>query len=111
MLNDVQLVFRIIGLFEYRTRSLNSTLWFQITLMRTTPQENREAAKFIADKLNHSVSPLRVLLPEKGVSALDAEGQAFYNPEATGALFEELEKSLQQTPERKVSHFHLHKLW
>lgn len=73
--------------------------------MRTTPEENREAAKFIAEKLNHSVAPLRVLLPEKGVSALDAEGQAFYNPEATGALFEELEKSIQQTPERKVSHF------
>lgn len=79
--------------------------------MRTTPQENREAAKFIAEKLNHSHAPLRVLLPEKGVSALDAEGQAFYNPEATGVLLEELEKSIQQTPERKVSHFHLHRFW
>ena len=75
--------------------------------MRTTPQENRETAKFIAGKLNESVAPLRVLLPEKGLSALDAEGQAFYDPEATGALLEELEKSIQQTPERKVSHFHL----
>lgn len=74
----------------------------QITVMRTTPEENREAAKFIADKLNHSVAPLRVVLPEKGVSALDAEGQAFHNPEATGALLDELEKSIQQTPERKV---------
>lgn len=78
--------------------------------MRTTPEENREAAKFLADKLNHSVAPLRVVLPEKGVSALDAEGQAFYNPEATGALLEELEKSILQTPERKVSHFQLQNL-
>lgn len=78
--------------------------------MRTTPEENREAAKFIADKLNHSVAPLRVVLPGKGVSALDAEGQPFYDPEATGALLDELEKSIQQTPERKVSHFQLEKL-
>ena len=71
--------------------------------MRTTPAENREAAKFIADKLNTSVVPLRVLLPEKGLSGLDAPGQAFYDPEADGALFEELEKCIEQTPERKVS--------
>lgn len=71
--------------------------------MRTTPAENREAAKFIADKLNTSVVPLRVLLPEKGLSGLDAPGQVFYDPEADGALFEELEKCIEQTPERKVS--------
>lgn len=80
----------------------------QITVMRTTIEENREAAKFIAEKLNHSAAPLRVLLPEKGVSALDAEGQAFYNPEATGALLEELEKSIEQTPERKVKRLPYH---
>lgn len=71
--------------------------------MRTTPAENRESAKFIAEKLNASTVPLRLLLPEKGLSGIDVLGQPFYDPEATGALLEELEMSIEQTPERKVS--------
>ncbi|MEY4568456.1 MAG: hypothetical protein RLY14_3426, partial [Planctomycetota bacterium] len=66
----------------------------QVTLMRTTPEENREIARWIAKKLNRSTSPLRLLIPEKGVSMLDAEGQPFYDPIADEALFSELQKQL-----------------
>ncbi len=80
----------------------------QITLMRTTPDENRQIARWIAAKLNRSTAPLRVLLPEGGVSALDAPGQPFYDPEADRALFEELENCLEQTADRRLIRFPHH---
>ena len=51
--------------------------------MRTNAEENRECARFIAAKLHSAKSPVAILLPDKGVSALDAEGMPFYDPEAT----------------------------
>jgi uncharacterized protein (UPF0261 family) len=73
----------------------------QITLMRTTPDENREFARWMAPRLNRSLGPLVVLVPEKGVSHLDQEGEPFFDPEADAALFDELENLLPQTPRRK----------
>lgn len=35
--------------------------------------ENREFARFIAAKLAFAKAPVAVLLPDKGISALDAE--------------------------------------
>lgn len=59
----------------------------QVTLMRTTPQENVAMGKWIAQKLNQMPGPVRFLLPEKGVSLLDMPGKPFYDPEADQALF------------------------
>jgi uncharacterized protein (UPF0261 family) len=73
----------------------------QVTLMRTTPDENRRFARWIAAKLNRSTAPLIVLIPEQGVSALDAPGQPFHDPEADAALFTELEGAVEQTPTRQ----------
>ena len=36
---------------------------------------------------------MRFLIPEKGVSALDAPGQPFHDPEADAALFDALERT------------------
>ncbi len=74
----------------------------QVTLMRTTVEENRQIAQWMAAKLNRSTAPLVVLLPEKGVSALDAPGQPFEDPTADAALFEELAGSLVQTASRRL---------
>lgn len=74
----------------------------QVTLMRTTPEENRAIARWLGAKLNRSTTPLVFLIPEKGVSALDAPGQPFFDPEANEALFEELERTIDQTEERQV---------
>ena len=63
----------------------------QVTLMRTTAEENRQFARWMAAKINRSTAPFMLLIPEKGVSLLDAPGQPFYDPEADRALFEELE--------------------
>jgi len=74
----------------------------QITLMRTTPDENRQCARWIAAKLNRSTAPLIVVIPEGGVSALDAPGQPFWDPDADAALYHELESALETTPTRVV---------
>jgi uncharacterized protein (UPF0261 family) len=74
----------------------------QVTLMRTTPEENRQFAAWIAAKLNRSTAPLTLLIPEGGVSALDAPGQPFHDPEADAALFESLEQHVRQTDTRRI---------
>lgn len=66
----------------------------QVTLMRTTPQENSEIGKIIADKLNEAMGPVTVYLPLQGVSLIDVEGEDFYDPEADEALFESLREHL-----------------
>jgi uncharacterized protein (UPF0261 family) len=73
-----------------------------VTLMRTTPEENKQFAAWIAKKVNRSTAPLTILVPEKGVSAIDAPEKPFYDPDANVALFTELERLIEQTPTRKI---------
>jgi len=42
------------------------------------------------------------LLPEGGVSALDAPGEAFYSPEVNEALFDAITSNIIETSKRKV---------
>ena len=74
----------------------------QVTLMRTTAEECVAMGRWMAHKLNRSTAPVRLLIPEKGVSALSTEGQPFYDPEADAALFQTLESHLQQDDNRKL---------
>jgi uncharacterized protein (UPF0261 family) len=80
----------------------------QVTLMRTTAPECRAIGKWIAAKLNLCEGPVRFLIPEKGVSALDVEGGAFFDPEADTALFDVLEKSLRQSDRRRLVRLPFH---
>lgn len=80
----------------------------QVTLMRTTVEENILIARWIAGKLNTAHSPWDLLLPLGGVSMLDAPGQPFWDPTADQALFEELERCLQVNESRKVHRLPLH---
>ena len=75
----------------------------QVTLMRTTADENRAIGEFIAAKLNACDGPVRFLLPEGGVSLIDAPGQPFHDPEADAALFDAIEANVVQTPDRVVT--------
>ncbi|WP_157019910.1 Tm-1-like ATP-binding domain-containing protein [Mesorhizobium xinjiangense] len=79
-----------------------------VTLMRTTAEECRRIGEWIGAKLNQCAGPVRFLIPEKGVSALDIEGGAFFDPEADAALFEALEETIQQTNSRRVVRLPLH---
>ncbi|OBQ71613.1 ABC transporter permease [Mesorhizobium loti] len=73
-----------------------------VTLMRTTRDENRAFGEWIGTRLNAMNGPVRFLLPEGGVSMLDAPGQPFHDPEADNALFEAIEKTVRRTPLRHV---------
>lgn len=74
----------------------------QVTLMRTTPEENRDIGRFIAAKLNQMQGPVRFLLPLKGVSLIDAPGKPFHDPEADRVLFDTLEHEFQPGPNRRL---------
>ncbi|KAL2906698.1 Uncharacterized protein RDABS01_005408 [Bienertia sinuspersici] len=74
----------------------------QVSLMRTTPDENKKFAEFIAHKLNKASSKFCICLPEKGISALDAPGKPFHDPEATGTLLSELQRLIQTNEDHKV---------
>ncbi len=75
----------------------------QVTLMRTTADENTAIGEFIAAKLNGCDGPVRFLLPEGGVSLIDAPGQPFYDPDADAALFAAIEANVEQTADRVVT--------
>jgi uncharacterized protein (UPF0261 family) len=74
----------------------------QITLMRTTAEECERIAKFLARKLNACPGPVRFLIPEGGVSALDCPGGPFHDPRADAVLFDALEREVRQTGSRRV---------
>ncbi|MDU2921602.1 ABC transporter permease [Bradyrhizobium sp.] len=74
----------------------------QVTLMRTTPAENTQMGRWIGERLNRMDGPVRFFLPEKGVSALDAQGQPFFDRDADEALFRSLEQTVRQTSNRRL---------
>lgn len=80
----------------------------QVTLMRTTQDECRAIGEFLAAKLNACSGPVRFLIPERGVSALDAREQPFHDPEADAVLFETLEREVRQTAHRRLVRLPLH---
>ncbi|KAA5607557.1 UPF0261 family protein [Roseospira marina] len=74
----------------------------QVTLMRTTVEENARMGRWIGEKLNRCEGPVRFFLPEGGVSLLDAPEMPFWDPEADAALFEALETTVRQTDSRRL---------
>jgi uncharacterized protein (UPF0261 family) len=66
-----------------------------VTLMRTTPEENRELGRILAEKVNASRGPVAVMLPLGGLSQLDSPGGEFWWPEADQALFAAIRASLR----------------
>ena len=74
----------------------------QVTLMRTTPEENAEMGHWIGERLNRMTGAVRFFLPEGGVSMLDAPGQPFWDPEANAALFSALEETVLQSANRQL---------
>lgn len=71
---------------HYKLRQLYS--WSPtITLMRTNKIENEQLGALLASKLNNSKSPVEILLPLKGISQIDSEGDVFYQPDTDMALF------------------------
>lgn len=79
-----------------------------VTLMRTTADECRQIGEWIGARLALCEGPVHFLIPEKGVSALDIEGGAFFDPQADAVLFEAIERNIRLTANRRVTRLPLH---
>lgn len=77
-----------------------------VTLMRTTPDENDRLGKEIAQKASAARGPTVILIPRRGISAIDAEGKPFWWPEADEALFASLR--LWMAPQVELIELDLH---
>ena len=64
--------------YEGRTFHIHNP---NVTLMRTTADENRAMGEWIGARLNACAGPVRFLIPEQGVSLIDAPGMPFHDPE------------------------------
>ena len=65
-----------------------------VTLMRTNVEENKLLGEKIAEKLNMALENTVLMIPKKGVSAIDAEGQPFYGAEEDKMLFDTIKTNL-----------------
>src|SRR5690606_11066425 len=74
----------------------------QVTLMRTTAEENARIGAFIVERLNRMTGQVRFLLPLRGVSAIDAPGKPFYDPAADAALFGAIRQGWRDAPNRRL---------
>lgn len=81
---------------KYRDGTRNFYVWNPaVTLMRTNVEENRQLGRVFADKANAAKGPVAVLLPLRGVSILDGDGQPFCDRAADAAMFSELKSKLR----------------
>ncbi len=70
---------------EYKDRTLHVHGPDRV-LARTTKDEVEWAAKLICERANRAAGPVAIVIPLRGFSTVDKEGQQFYNPEADGAF-------------------------
>jgi uncharacterized protein (UPF0261 family) len=73
-----------------------------VTLMRTTADECRAIGEFLVAKLNAMRGPVRLLIPEGGLSAIDGPGQPFHDPQADQALIDTLVRGVATSTQRRV---------
>jgi uncharacterized protein (UPF0261 family) len=77
---------------RYRQRNLYR--WNpNVTLLRTNVEENRRIGEMIAAAANLATGPVAILLPLRGVSMLDSEGNRFWDPAADRACFEAIKSN------------------
>lgn len=74
----------------------------QVTLMRTTVEENRQMGHWIAEKLNACEGEIRFIIPTAGFSALDIDGAPFWDPQADQAFIDALTQYLVTTEKRQL---------
>ncbi len=66
-----------------------------VTLMRTTVEENFRMGEMIAAAANAATGPVAILLPLKGVSQLDSPGGMYWDPEADAACYNAIKANLK----------------
>jgi len=65
-------------------------------LARTTKDEVGWAAKVISERANRAAGPVAIVIPLRGFSAVDEEGQHFYDPEADGAFAQVVKDTVRE---------------
>lgn len=76
-----------------------------VTLMRTTVDENRKIGEEIGRKAAAATGPTMIVLPLRGVSAIDATGKPFEDQAARRALYDGIEASAGSVPiDRRDEH-------
>jgi len=79
---------------RYRDRLLHH--WNpNVTLMRTTPDENLRLGEIFAQKLNSARGPVAIVVPMLGFSEIDAPGKPFWWPAADRAFVDALKDNLR----------------
>ncbi len=69
----------------------------QATLPRMNAEELSQVAITMSKKLNNATGPVRFLVPLRGFSSIDREGNNFFDPVADEAFIISLKKSLKET--------------
>ena len=89
---------------KYKDRNLYQ--WNpDVTLLRTNPEENFIVGKMLAAAANKATAAVTVLLPLKGVSMLDSEGERFWDPQADKSCFDAIRDNLRpDIPVVEVDH-------
>ena len=81
---------------KYKGGDRNFYEWTsEVTLMRTTVEENRRLGEIFAEKANAATGPVAFLFPLKGVSMLDADGDRFCDREADKAFFTAVKENVR----------------
>jgi len=75
--------------------------------IRLTADESGSLARILADKLNQSHNPIKILIPLKGWSEADREGDVLFDPESSHAFCETLEKALKRDVEVRQVDYHI----
>jgi uncharacterized protein (UPF0261 family) len=66
-----------------------------VTIVRTNLEESRYLGEIFVEKANKATGPTAIVLPLKGLSALDAPGQPWENPENDKALFDAIRERVR----------------
>jgi uncharacterized protein (UPF0261 family) len=66
-----------------------------VTLMRTNADENRQMGEIFAKKANAATGPVAFLIPLRGVSMLDGDGQPFCDRETDRAMFDAIKANVK----------------
>lgn len=80
---------------EYKDRILHAH-GPDTVLARTTRDEVGWAAKIISERANRAAGPVAIVIPLRGFSAVDKEGQHFYDPEADGAFAQVVKDTVRE---------------
>ena len=67
-----------------------------VTLMRTNREENEQMGKAFAEKANAAKGSVAFLIPLKGVSILDGDGEQFCDREIDRAMFDAIKDNIDE---------------